>query len=94
MTATTGYQIRPLILIKVSPTKIILPEIGEFHTSFTSIESLTPIIISFTIVEAYELEQLKDSQICFKLIIPFLKNILRVLPINGIKFLKKALLCA
>jgi len=84
----TRYQARPLILIKVLSTKSTLHKIGELYASFTSIESLTAIIIFFTIVKVYELEQLKNSLIFFKLIIPFLKNLLRVLPINGIKFLK------
>ncbi|MHA1312268.1 MAG: hypothetical protein ACTSQO_15240 [Candidatus Helarchaeota archaeon] len=55
---------------------------------------MTAIIISFTIVDAYELEQLKVWLIRFKLITPFLKNLLIVLLIDDIKFLKKALACA
>ncbi len=43
----------------VSSTKRISPEMGVAHASFTSTELLTDIIISFTIVDAYKLEQLK-----------------------------------
>jgi len=44
------------------------------HAIFTSIELLTVAIISFTIVEMYELGQLKNSLIYFKLILPFFKE--------------------
>ncbi len=67
---------------------------GEPYANFTSIESLTSFIISFIIVDAYELEQLKNLLIYFKLIVLLLKNLLRVCPINGIRFLKKALVYA
>ncbi|MHA1253181.1 MAG: hypothetical protein ACTSRP_24580 [Candidatus Helarchaeota archaeon] len=53
------YQTLPIILIKIFSTINILPEIGELHVYFTSIESLTAIVISFAI-EAYELDQLKN----------------------------------
>ncbi|MHA1751086.1 MAG: hypothetical protein ACTSYZ_01830 [Candidatus Helarchaeota archaeon] len=66
----------------------------EFYAIFTSVELLIVIIISFAITDAYELEQLKNLLKCFKLIVSFFKNLLRVLPINGIKFLKKALVYA
>ena len=66
----------------------------EFYAIFTSVELLIVIIISFAITDTYELEQLKNLLKFFKLIVSFFKNLLRVLPINGIKFLKKALVYA
>ncbi|MHA1752905.1 MAG: hypothetical protein ACTSYZ_11100 [Candidatus Helarchaeota archaeon] len=57
--ASKRYQTCPLILMDVSSTKRISPEMGVAHASFTSTELLTDIIISFTIVDAYKLEQLK-----------------------------------
>jgi len=45
--------------MKFSSTKRISPEMGEARAIFTSTELLTAIIISFTIVDAYKLEQLK-----------------------------------
>ncbi|MHA1312231.1 MAG: hypothetical protein ACTSQO_15050 [Candidatus Helarchaeota archaeon] len=64
--------------MKFSSTKKISPEMGEARASFTSTELLTAIIISFTIVDAYKLEQLKIWLICFKSIVPFLKNLVIV----------------